>query len=152
MDWDLVTAVTLAGAALTDRALQRVRAAGHPYLRTSHGYLVQHVVDGPRSIGEIAVRMGVTQQAASKAVGELVDLGYLSREPDPSDARTRRIALSTRGRDAVETTRRVRAELEAELGETLGADRVRALRSTANQALEWVGADAARERRVRPPQ
>lgn len=151
MELDLVTALSLAGAALTEQALRRVHAAGFHDLRTSHGYVVQHVVDGARPVGEIAERMGVTQQAASKAVGELVALGYLLRETDPADARLRRVALSDRGRDAVETTRRVRAELESELGTALGADRVQELRAAAADALEWAGADAARGRRVRPP-
>lgn len=62
--------------------MRRLHAAGHADLRTSHGYVVQHVVEGPRPVGEIATRMGITQQAVSKTVGELVGIGYLERTTD----------------------------------------------------------------------
>lgn len=153
MDIDLVTAVQLAGLALTTETLRRLNAAGFPDLRTSHGYLIQHVVEGPRPVGEIAARMRVTQQAVSKAVGELVGLGYLERTTDAADARVRLIGLSARGRAAVATTRRIRAEVEAELTATLGADHAAALHDAALAALEWAGGgDSMRSRQVPEPQ
>ena len=152
MDVDLVTAVHLAGLALTAETVRRLHAAGFADLRTAHGFVVQHVVTGPRPVGEIAERMGVTQQAVSKSVGELVALGYLERLPDREDGRVRLIGLSERGRAAVETTRRIRAEVEAELTAVLGADQAAALHTAATAALEWAGGgDAMRSRRVPPP-
>lgn len=152
MRLDLVTAVHLGGLALVAASLHRLHAAGFPDLRTSHGFVIQHVVDGPRPAGEIARRMGVTQQGASKAVGELVRLGYLERRPAPGDARVRLVGLSDRGRDAVRTTRRIRAEVEAELTAVLGAGRTADLHELALATLEWAGGAAAvRERRVPEP-
>ena len=152
METDLVTAVHLAGLALTAEAVRRLHAAGFADLRTAHGFLVQHVVEGPRPVGEIAERMGVTQQAVSKSVGELVATGYLERTADPADARVRLVGLSARGRDAVATTRRIRADVEAELARALGAERAAALHDAALAALEWAGGgDAVRARRVLPP-
>ena len=149
MELDVVTALFLSGLALNDEAVRRLGAAGHPELRISHGFLVQHVVDGPRSIGELAERMGVTQQAASKAVGELERLGYLERTPDPGDARVRRVRLSARGADAVARTREIRDGLEAELAGLLGARRIEELKTTAWSVLDWTGgAEAVRARRV----
>jgi DNA-binding MarR family transcriptional regulator len=149
MPLDVVTALFLAGLALNEEALRRLAAAGHPELRISHGFLIQHVVDGPRPVGELADRMGVSQQAASKAVAELVGLGYLERTADSGDARVRRIGLSARGREAVELTRTIRAEVEHELAGHLGTDRIAALRRDAWAVLEWTGgADAVRARRV----
>ena len=152
MEHDAVTALYLSGLALTTEALRRLHAAGHPDLRISHGFVVQHLVEGPVRVGDLATRMGVTQQAASKAVAELAALGYLERAADPADARVRRIGLSARGRAAVATTRAVRADIEHELAAALGADRVEAARRTALDALEWAGgADAVRARRVPAP-
>jgi DNA-binding MarR family transcriptional regulator len=152
MDVDLVTAVQLAGLALTDEAVRRLHAAGHADLRTSHGYLVQHVVEGPRPIGEIAARMGVTQQAVSKTVGELVVLGYLDRTADPVDARVRLVGLSDRGRAAVAATRRIRDDIQRELGAVLGEERAAALHESALAALEWAGGGGPmRARQVRQP-
>jgi DNA-binding MarR family transcriptional regulator len=149
---DTVTALHLSGLALTTEALRRLHAAGHPELRISHGFVVQHLVQGPVRVGDLATRMGVTQQAASKAVAELAALGYLERATDPADARVRRIGLSARGRAAVATTRAVRADIEHELAAALGADRVEAARRTALDALEWAGGTGAvRARRVPAP-
>jgi DNA-binding MarR family transcriptional regulator len=152
VELDTVTALYLTGLALTTEALGRLHAAGHPDLRISHGFVVQHLVEGPVRIGDLAVRMGVTQQAASKAVAELEALGYLERTSDPGDARVRRVGLSARGAAAVSTTRAVRADIERELAAALGAGRVEEARRTALDALEWAGgAEAVRGRRVRPP-
>jgi hypothetical protein len=131
VELDVVTALFLSGLALNEEAVRRLGAAGHPELRISHGFLVQHVVDGPRSIGE------------------LERLGYLERTPDPADARIRRVGLSARGVEAVARTREIRAGLEAELAELLGAQRVAELKETAWAVLEWTGgATAVRARRV----
>ncbi|RTL67748.1 MAG: MarR family transcriptional regulator [Pseudonocardiaceae bacterium] len=152
MELDLVTVVHLAGLALNAEAVRRLAAAGHDDVRESHGYLIQHVVEAPRPIGEIAERMEVTQQAVSKAVAELVGLGYLDRTPDPTDARVRRVGLSPRGHELVACSRRIRAEIDAELAATLGDEAAEQLRAGATAVLEWAGGgDAARSRRVRPP-
>jgi DNA-binding MarR family transcriptional regulator len=152
MELDAVTALYLSGLALTTEALRRLHAAGHPDLRISHGFVVQHLVVGPVRIGDLAARMGVTQQAASKAVTELEALGYLERSADPADGRVRRVGLSARGVEAVSATRAVRAEIERELAAALGAQRLEAARHTALDALEWAGgAEAVRGRRVASP-
>jgi DNA-binding MarR family transcriptional regulator len=152
VELDAVTALYLSGLALTTEALRRLHAAGHPDLRISHGFVVQHLVEGPVRIGDLATRMGVTQQAASKSVSELEALGYLERTADPRDGRARRVGLSGRGRAAVETTRAVRAGIERELAAALGAERLDAARMTALAALEWAGgAEAVSARRVPPP-
>ena len=148
---DLAVVAHLAGLALTEEALRRIRARGHERLRTSHGFVFQHLVDGPITVNELAAHLGVTQQAASKVAAELVDAGYVERLADPADLRVRRVALTARGRAAVHDAREVRAELVAELAARLGAERVEQARHTLIDALEVVGGLAAvRGRRVRP--
>ena len=152
MEIDTVTAVHLAGLALNDEVVRRLAAADFADARVSHGYLIQHVVEGPRAVGEIAERMEITQQAVSKTARELVELGYLERTADPADARVRLLGLAPRGRDLVERTRRIRADVEAELKAALGAGPATQLRAGALAALDWAGGgDAVRGRRVRPP-
>ena len=41
------------------------------------------------TIGALAERLEVTQQAASKSVADLERRGYVERTPDPDDARAR---------------------------------------------------------------
>ena len=151
-DADLPLAALFAGWALADEVQRRIAAEGHAELRMADGVVFQHLVPGPQTIGALAERLGVSQQAASKAVADLERRGYVRREADPADGRARRAALTARGEDAIAAGRRHRAAVEAELAQRLGPQRVEAARRTLVDALEAFGGSAAvRNRRVRPP-
>jgi DNA-binding MarR family transcriptional regulator len=140
------------GAAAGERVLGELGKRGYSAVRPSHGYLIQHLLGGPRSITELAELLGVTQQAVSKSVGELSRAGYL-KPVQSSDARVRRIALSARGLACVETTRDARKKLEAELSATLGKRRFEQTRRALVRLVEHLGlADDVRLRRIRPPE
>ena len=148
---DVVLAALFAGLALNEQVTGRLHAAGFADLRFSHGFVFQHLVPGPLPVGELARRMDVSQQAASKAAAELERLGYIERVPDPGDARVRRLALSERGRAAVAAGRVARAEVAAGLEATLGLRRASALRAALLDVLDAAGGMAAvRARRVPP--
>jgi DNA-binding MarR family transcriptional regulator len=149
---DLTLAAMFAGWALADELQRRIAADGLGDLRVADGVVFQHLVAGPRAIGDLAARMGVSQQAASKAVADLERRGYVRRVSDAADGRTRRAALTARGEAAVDAGRRHRAAIEAELGERLGPRRVEHARRTLVDVVEALGgAGAVRGRRVRPP-
>jgi DNA-binding MarR family transcriptional regulator len=152
-DKDLVLWTQLLAESLNASMLDALRERGHSELRYSHGFLFQQLVEGARPVGEIAANLGVTSQAVSKAVRELEALGYVERVPDAADARVRRVGLTARGRDAVEASRDIRASLNAQFAEALGADRIKAAAATLADAINAVGGlDAVRGRRVRPAQ
>ena len=152
MDLDISLASLFAGWAMADEVQRRIAADGLDDLRMADGVVFQHLVPGPLVIGELAARLGVSQQAASKAVADLERRDYVRREPDPADGRARRAALTERGRAAIAAGRRHRAAVEAELAERLGPERVDAARRTLVDVLEALGGAAAvRGRRVRPP-
>lgn len=137
---------------LNAETLERL-AAEHPQVRYAHGFLIQQLVEGPRPVGEIAENLGVTSQAVSKSVRELEALGYVGRRGDAADGRVRRVALTERGWAVLEEGREIRARLNAELAEVLGAERLEAAASTLRAALEARGAmPAVSARRVRPSQ
>lgn len=151
-DLDLATLAWLAGAAANEHLLAEIRAAGHPRLRIAHGYVFQLLLDDTPTVGEIAAALGVTQQAASKAVRELEGLGYLRREGDESDQRVRRVVLTDAGRDAVEAARAARARLEERLAKGADVRTLRAARRVLLRLLEETGgASAVSGRRVRSP-
>jgi DNA-binding MarR family transcriptional regulator len=151
-DLDLTLAALFAGYALNDEVQRRLHAAGFEGLRFSHGFLVQHLVAGERTVGELAELMGVTQQAVSKTVGELETLGYLDRRARAGDARVRLVALTQKGRRAIETLRAARAEVVAELRSELGPRRVDAATALLRDVLRAQGAmPDIRRRRVRLP-
>jgi DNA-binding MarR family transcriptional regulator len=149
---DLSLAAMLAGLAMAEEVERRLARAGFDDLRFSHGFVFQHLLRQPLTVGALARAMGVTQQRASKAASELEGLGYVRREADPTDARVRRIALAQRGRDAVAAAREARAAVTAELRARLGARRVSAAERVLREVVTELGAeDAVRARRVRLP-
>ena len=151
-DADLPLAALFAGWAMADEVQRRIAADGLDDLRMADGVVFQHLVPGPLVIGELAARLGVSQQAASKAVADLERRGYVLREADPADGRTRRAALTARGEAAIAAGRRHRAAVAAELAGRLSAERLEAARQAMVDVLEALGGAAAvRGRRVRPP-
>src|SRR3954469_23424562 len=50
---------------------------------------------------ELAARLRMTKQAVNYLLGELERLDYLERQRDPDDLRSKRVALTHRGKSAV---------------------------------------------------
>jgi DNA-binding MarR family transcriptional regulator len=149
---DLSLVALFAGWALTDEVTRRMAARGFTGLRFSHGFLVQRLIVAEQPIAALAEALAVTQQAVSKTVAELERLGYVRRRPDPRDARVRLVALTERGRAAVEAARAERAAVVDDLRERLGPRRIDAATRLLREVLEVHGAAASvRARRVRPP-
>jgi DNA-binding MarR family transcriptional regulator len=146
------TLALFTGYAVSDALLLDLKEHGHDGLRFSHGFVFQHLVEADRTIGELAERMELTQQAASKSVAELEELGYLERAPDPNDGRIRRVRLSKKGRATVDAGRAAQKRLMDRLTRKIGESRLRAAQETLAEVLESFGAaDDVRARKVRLP-
>ena len=151
-DLDLSLAALFAGYALNDEVQRRLHTAGFEGLRFAHGFLIQHLVEAGRPVGELAHLMGVTQQAVSKTVHELEGMGYLERRAAERDARVRVVTLTQRGRSALETARTQRLNLIDELRAEFGEDRLEAATTLLRDVLRAQRAlPNIRRRRARPP-
>jgi DNA-binding MarR family transcriptional regulator len=71
----------------------------------------------------------MSKQALNYLLGQLESLDYLERVTDSEDRRSRRIALTARGQEALRVIRDAVAEVEADWSEQLGADRFAQLRA-----------------------
>jgi DNA-binding MarR family transcriptional regulator len=152
VDLDLSLASLFAGWAMADEIQRRLAADGFADLRFADGFVFQHLVEGALTIGALAERLGVSQQAASKSVADLERRGYVERAADPDDARARLVALTARGDAAIAGGRRHRAALADELAEQLGPRRAEAARRLLLDVVDALGAEpAVRGRRVRMP-
>jgi DNA-binding MarR family transcriptional regulator len=96
--------------------------------------------DGMRP-SDLAARMKVTKQALNYLLGDLERLGYLERHPDPDDRRSRRIALTDRGRALVPVIRGAVSRTERDWAESLGEARFAQL----SELLAELNEIAARE-------
>jgi DNA-binding MarR family transcriptional regulator len=147
---DLVLQLQLIGRLLSERTMQKLRKDGFEDLRESDGYVFQHLVPGPIAVTELASRLGVTQQAASKSVADLEARGYVVRTSAADDARFRLVALSDRGMRVIKTTRTIRAALEKKLLAGV-PDPARFTRTLGAIATGLGGSDALARRSLAPP-
>jgi len=151
-DVELSLAAQFAAWAMLDEVSARLAADGYDDTRFADGVVFQHLVDGPRSVTDLAARLGVTQQAGSKSVADLEARGYVLRRPDPDDGRGRHVALTARGQGIVDAARRHRSAVDAEVADQVGPRRAAAARRTLLDVVKALGAEPAlRSRRVRPP-
>jgi DNA-binding MarR family transcriptional regulator len=149
---DVTLLALFAGWAAADQIGQRLGERGFDGVRFSDGLILQHLVGAERTVGELAQRMEVTQQAASKAVADLQRRGWVELSVDPDDRRSRLVGLSERGRSAVAAGRVERAELVADLLRECGPVDMDAARRVLSTMINRHGGDVAiRSRRVLPP-
>ncbi|MEV6773996.1 MarR family transcriptional regulator [Nocardia sp. NPDC051030] len=94
---DLPLLLLAAAAEVTDAIHQGTVEAGFTDIRPSHGFAFVRMAPAGATVVEIAEHLGVTKQAASQLVDELVKKGYAERNPHPRDARAKLITLTERG-------------------------------------------------------
>lgn len=80
--------------------------------------------------GELAAEMQITKQSVNELLGHLERQGYLIREVDPTDSRSRRIHLTRRGRALERTTFQAAENAEHRAAVLIGKDRMQQLHST----------------------
>jgi DNA-binding MarR family transcriptional regulator len=97
-------------------------AAGHAWFAQGRGNLMVHI--GPSGLrqGDLAERAGLTKQAVQQFVDELVADGIVTRTPDETDARARRVMLTPAGLAAMQDADRIKAEIEARWRARLGSN------------------------------
>ncbi len=76
---------------------------------------------------DLAAWADMSLSAMAELVDSLQQLGYLERRPDPSDGRAKLICLTDSGWQAIQEGRRLIAQIEADWGAALGADRFESL-------------------------
>ncbi len=117
---------------LDERAVARIasRTTRGPKLRTAHTRLLPHIaLEGTRLV-DLAKKIGVTKQAISQTVGEMVEMGVVELAPDPEDARAKLVRFTPRGLQGISHGLAVLAEIEGELAARVGKKRMSELRET----------------------
>ena len=102
------------------RTLNKCHQRGHRKFRASHSTLINNLDTNGASLGALASRIGISQQAAGKIVRDLERAGYVKRELDVNDKRSRIIRLSESGAmlqlDIADVLQEVAGEYRAALG------------------------------------
>ena len=116
-----------AASTLVDAIHSGVEARGFTGLRPAHGFTFVRIAAEGATIAEIGEHLGVTKQAASQLVDELLRRGYVASGPHPRDARAKLITLTERGREVTRAADEASIEAAREWVAVLGVERVREL-------------------------
>ena len=111
-----------------DRMLAGLHQRGYTDLIAAHLNVLQYPGPENQRPSELATQTRMSKQALNYLLGQLEDLGYLTRQGDDSDQRSKRIHLTPRGRAAINAIREIVREVEAEWAQELGAGNFAQLR------------------------
>ncbi len=116
--------------AVLARILHDLHNAGFTDLVPAHLAVLRYPGPENRRPSELAAEARMTKQAMNYLLGQMQQLGYLTRDDDPDDQRFKRVHLTERGHAAGRAIRETVAEIEAELEQEFGPaqfDRLRQL-------------------------
>ncbi|MCP2342088.1 MarR family winged helix-turn-helix transcriptional regulator [Actinomadura rupiterrae] len=116
-------------ALVTHRVQEGLADEGITDVRPTHLRVFAAIEQGPVRITQIAERLGSTKQTVGPLVDELVRLGYLSRLPDPQDARAKIVDFTPSGLAAATTAQRCADALDRDLTAQIGLQRAEHCRS-----------------------
>lgn len=119
MPWDTVQ----------QRMLERLHAQGFGDFDASYLTVFQYPGPQGQRPSELAARLRISKQALNHLLGQLEQRGYLSRNADPDDRRSKRITLTPRGTKAITVIRQAVTETEDNWMRQLGRTRFDQLRT-----------------------
>jgi len=122
--------------------------AGFTDLVPAHFAVLRYPGPENRRPLDCAAEAGMTKQAMNYLLGQLERLGYLTREDDPEDQRSKRIHLTERGDAAAQTIRETVRQIETEFEQEIGPQQFAQLRKL---LVQLNATDTVREHHRRPP-
>jgi DNA-binding MarR family transcriptional regulator len=127
--------------AIRARMLVGLHDAGFTDLVPAHFAVLRCPGPENRRPSDCAAEAGMTKQAMNYLLGQLERLGYLTRQDDREDQRSKRIHLTKRGYAAAQTIRQTVRQIETELEQELGPRQFAQLRQLLIQlnATDTVG-------------
>jgi DNA-binding MarR family transcriptional regulator len=122
--------------AVQEHMLARLHAEGFADFDASYLTVFRYPSPEGERPSELAARRRVSKQALNHLLGQLEQRGYLRRDADPEDGRSKRISLTPRGAKAVAIIRQAVTEMEDQWAERLGPERFDQLRSLLQELNE----------------
>jgi DNA-binding MarR family transcriptional regulator len=115
---------------MESRIFGALTRAGFDDVTPAQGRLFRGVRPGGSRMTELAEAAHVTKQTVGFLVEQLERAGYVTRVPDPADARARLVKIAPKGAAAISIGAAVVAEAEAEWAALIGPERMAGLRDT----------------------
>ncbi len=112
-----------------DEQLQsRLETLGWGRVGRSQSLILANVANGETRAARMAENLGVSRQAMSQFLNEMVEQNLLELAPDPQDKRARIVRFSPHAHGIREDAQKVLRELEGELEQAVGVENLAALR------------------------
>jgi DNA-binding MarR family transcriptional regulator len=111
------------------QVLDALHASGFDDLTMAQCRLAQRLSSDGIRLTDLAEQAGITKQTAGALVDELVRGGYVSRQPDPVDARARLVMLTEKGAALCRAASDEVRQIETAWRRHLGAESYRHLRT-----------------------
>ena len=133
----LVRLLSMAVTVALDELHHELNANGHPTLRPVHGYALNAVLNGHSTASAMAPLLSMTKQGAARVVQHLLDEGYVEVDDRglATDARSKPLVLTARGREAVALAVDVQARIEADWAGIVGERGMATTRSALEKAV-----------------
>jgi DNA-binding MarR family transcriptional regulator len=119
--------------AVRDRMLAGLHERGFTDLVAAHVDVWRYPGPENQRPSELATQTRMTKQALNYLLGQLEQFGYLTRDADSDDQRSKRIRLTSRGRAATEAIYEIVQEVETEWEQQLGPRKFAQLRNLLTQ-------------------
>jgi DNA-binding MarR family transcriptional regulator len=116
-----------------DRMLAGLHKRGFTDLVAAHLDVFQYPGPENQRPLQLATQTRMTKQALNYLLGQLEQLGYLTREPDNDDQRAKRIRLTPKGHAAIKAIREIVQDVETEWEQQLGPRKFAQLRNLLTQ-------------------
>lgn len=114
--------------AINDLVIARLAERGHGVVRPAHAAVFQYLDDTGTTVSLLAERAKMTKQAMAELVQHLEAHGYVERVPDPTDRRAKLVQPTERGREVIAVAQEIAPQIEGQITQLLGPDRMRSLR------------------------
>jgi DNA-binding MarR family transcriptional regulator len=149
---DLGSLAYFVGLGFNQAVAAALEAEGYAGIKPSFGFVVQHLIGGPKTATQLAGLLGITQQAVSKRLRDMSQAGLLD-EFESGDARQRLVGLSAKGQRLVKRTRTLRVEVCARMLEPVTAADIATAKAALLVAITRLDlVDAVEHRQVREGQ
>ena len=119
----------------TRQVLQKLAADGIEDITLRHFVIIPYIDHkGIRAV-DIARQVGITKQAVSKLVDELVQKGYLELKPDPTDGRASLVLMSEKGNEFLKLTIKYTQQVESQWSSQVGEKDFKTMKSAMTTLL-----------------
>jgi DNA-binding MarR family transcriptional regulator len=104
--------------------------------KPSHMKLFPHITFAGISIVELAKKLGISKQATSLLVGDLIDFGVLQKFDNPLDKRSFLVSFKKKSHSKIFKGMQLIKDLDNELNELLGPKKFKDLTKSLNEIIK----------------